>query len=70
MLKGASPKGRRSAPPKLATAFMKTQMAMKAMAEANVSRQKATELLNVVMAETYAMAKGYGPLSDTWAADA
>jgi hypothetical protein len=31
--------------------FMKTQMALKAMAEANGSQQKATEMLNRIMAE-------------------
>jgi hypothetical protein len=47
--------------------FMKTQMAMKAMAETDSSQQlKATEMLNRVMAETYAMAKEYGPQSPNY----
>ena len=45
---------------------MKTQMAMKAMAETDWSQQKATAMLNRIMAETYAMAKEFGPLSDTY----
>jgi hypothetical protein len=36
--------------------FMKTQMAMKAMAETGRSQHKATEMLNRIMAEAYAMA--------------
>jgi hypothetical protein len=43
--------------------LMKTQMAMKAMAEADGPQQKAAEMLNRVMAETYAMAREFGPLS-------
>ena len=39
--------------------FMKTQMAMKAMAEADGPQQKAAEMLNRVMAETYAMAREF-----------
>jgi hypothetical protein len=46
--------------------FMKTQMAMKAMVETEAAKQKATEVLNRVMAETLAMAKGFGPQSDTY----
>jgi hypothetical protein len=46
--------------------FMKTQMAMKAMAEADGSQQKATEMLNRIMVETYAMAREYGPLSNKY----
>jgi hypothetical protein len=47
--------------------FMKTQMAMKAMAETDSAAQlKATEMLNRVMAESYAMAKEYGPQSPNY----
>jgi hypothetical protein len=41
-------------------------MAMKAMAETDWSQQKATEMLNRIMAETYTMATEYGPLSGTY----
>jgi hypothetical protein len=46
--------------------FMKMQMAMKAMAETDWSKQKATDVLNQIMAEAYAMAKEYGPGSDKY----
>jgi hypothetical protein len=46
--------------------LFKMQMAMKAMAETTRSQQKATEMLNRVMAETYAMATEFGPLSATY----
>jgi hypothetical protein len=46
--------------------MVKTQMAMKAMAEADGSQQKATEMLNRIMVETYAMAREYGPLSNKY----
>ena len=55
---GPSTRGQRD-PNKIT--FMKTQMAMKAMAETDWSQQKATEMLNRIMAETYAMAQEYGP---------
>ena len=41
---------------------LKTQMAMKAMAETDWSQQKATAVLNRIMAETYAMAREFGSL--------
>ena len=46
--------------------FMKTQMAMKAMAETDSSQLKATDMLNRVMAETYAMSREYGPQSKNY----
>jgi hypothetical protein len=48
--------------------FMKTQMAMKAMAEVDTTaaQLKATEMLNRIMAETYEMAKAYGPQSPNY----
>jgi catalase (peroxidase I) len=47
--------------------FMKTQMAMKAMAETDSSQQlKATDMLNRVMAEAYAMSREYGPQSNKY----
>jgi hypothetical protein len=54
--------GRKKGTPNKMT-FMKTQMAMKAMADTEryQSQQKATAVLNQVMAKTYAMAMEYGP---------
>jgi catalase (peroxidase I) len=69
MARGARPGerrgGRAKGTPNRIT-FTKSQMAMMALAERDRSQQKATAMLNQVMAETYAMAKGYGPQSETY----
>jgi hypothetical protein len=70
MARGARPGerrgGRAKGTPNKMT-FMKTQMAMKAMAETDGSKQqKAIEMLNRIMVETYAMAREYGPLSNKY----
>ena len=57
--------GRKKGTPNKMT-FMKTQMAMKAMAESDRSQQKATAVLNQIMARTYAMALEYGPEGDNY----
>jgi hypothetical protein len=69
MARGARPGerrgGRAKGTPNKMT-FMKTQMAMKAMAETGRSQHKATEMLNRIMAEAYAMATEYGPLGKNY----